>query len=176
MEMLAYSGENRTVAIPWFLDPEHEDLDLEVHGCGCGCGCSCGCSCACSCSCSCSCSCDNTGANSDDTGEHGSWGDDGSDDSESAPIGQCAVDIAHNALEESVEELAVAAVIAKIAPVAASAITVGGLLHGAIDGAQESEACQEVFEAAKETIVEGANELANDESFNRASETLLVVH
>lgn len=82
MEMLAYSEENRSVVIPWTLDPDHEDLDLEVHGCGCGDG-GCGsCGCSCTCTCNCSCSCDSTGANDNDDDNDSSASDsDGGDES-----------------------------------------------------------------------------------------------
>ncbi|MDE0356008.1 MAG: hypothetical protein OXK20_10110 [Deltaproteobacteria bacterium] len=62
MQILDSAEKTGTVAIPWILDPDHQDFDLEVDGCGCGCGGGCGCGCSCSCSCSCA----DTGANGDD--------------------------------------------------------------------------------------------------------------
>ncbi|MDE0343560.1 MAG: hypothetical protein OXK82_10405 [Deltaproteobacteria bacterium] len=188
MEMLAYSEENRTVAIPWFLDPEHDDLDLEVHGCGCGCGCSCGCSCACTCSCSCSCSCDNTGANSDDTGEHGSWGDDDASASEdnsgegtSSFLGnavQCVTESAVNIANSAVVELTAAAASKGIPAVSLATLgaAANSMITAAIETGQTSEACQAADQAITEAISGAAEDLRNDESFTNAAETLLVVH
>lgn len=188
MEMLAYSEESRSVVIPWVLDPEHDDLDLEVHGCGCGCGCSCGCSCACTCSCSCSCSCDDTGANSDYTGEHGSWDDDdsasedNSDEGTSSFLGnvvQCVTESTVNIVKSATVELTAAAA-SKGIP-ALNLVTLGAatnsMINAAIQTGQTSEACQAADRVVTEAITGSFEALAEvDEPFTNEAKAVLIIH
>ena len=191
MQILDSFSQNSIIAVPWMLDAEAEDLDLEIHGCGCGCG---SCGCACTCSCSCSCSCDDTGAHEDDNDYSGDFsasddsGDEGAGPS-AADIGQCATDIAASALFEGTVATGIAAVVSKIpgGAAVAPAIMAAGTLHGAVDGARDSEACTQVVEDtgaaiaqmaqdAGAAIVEAYNQLTNDENFQKAAETVQVVH
>ena len=204
MQTIESTFQNNVLAIPWMLAAEDENLDLEIHGCGCGCG---SCGCACTCSCSCSCSCDDTGANEDDSDDYSddySASDDGGGDEDVGPsaadIGQCATDITTNALLDGILATGIAAVVSTVPGGAAiaPAIMVAGTLHGAVDGAQDSEACAQVVEdtgaaiaqvaqdtgaaiaqVAQDTgaaIAQAYNQLTNDENFQKAVETVLVVH
>ena len=180
MEMLAYSEENRSVVIPWVLDPDHEDLDLEVDGCGCGCGdggCgSCGCSCACSCSCSCA--CDDTGANGDDSDDFGASDSGGDTGSFVGNVMQCVVESAVNIAKSTTAELT--AVVASKGFSAVNMAAIGAAANSMIDAAvetgQTSEACLAADRAITEAVSGVAEDLSNDESFAKATETLFAVH
>ena len=204
MQTIESAFQNNVLAIPWMLDAVDEDLDLEIHGCGCGCSCGCGCGCGCGCSCSCSCSCDDTGANGDDDDDSSAAGDDGGGDEgfgpSAADIGQCATDITTSALLDGILATGIAAVVSTVpgGAAVAPAIMAAGTLHGAVEGAQDSEACAQVVEdtgaaiaqvaqdtgaaiaqVAQDTgaaIAEAYNQLTNDENFQKAVETVLVVH
>ena len=180
MEMLPYSGENRSVLIPWILDPEHDGLDLEVDGCGCGCGDGgCGsCGCSCTCSCSCSCSCDNTGAN----GDHGD--DSSASDSEAdtgsfvGSVVQCVVESTVNIAKSTTAELTAVVATKGFSGVNAAAIgaAANSMINAAVETGQTSEACQEADRAITGEISRAVEDLSNDESFTKAAETLLAVH
>ena len=184
MQAIESAFQNNVLAIPWMLDAQDEDLDLEIHGCGCGCGsCGCGCGCGCGCSCSCSCSCDDTGANGDDDDDSSAAGDDGGGDEDVGPsaadIGQCATDIATNALWGGIVATGIAAVVSSTVPggvAVAPAIMAAGTLHGAVEGAQDSEACAQVVEDTGAAITQAYNQLTNDEDFQKAAATVQVVH
>ena len=193
MQTIESAFQNNVLAIPWMLDAVDEDLDLEIHGCGCGCSCGCGCGCGCGCSCSCSCSCDDTGANGDDDDDSSAAGDDGGGDEgfgpSAADIGQCATDITTSALLDGILATTIAAVVSTVpgGAAVAPAIMAAGTLHGAVEGAQDSEACAQVVEdtgaaiaqVAQDTgaaIAQAYNQLTNDENFQKAVETVLVVH
>ena len=182
MQTIESAFQNNVLAIPWMLDAVDEDLDLEIHGCGCGCSCGCGCGCGCGCSCSCSCSCDDTGANGDDDDDSSAADDDGGGDEgfgpSAADIGQCATDITASALLDGILATGIAAVVSTVpgGAAVAPAIMAAGTLHGAVEGAQDSEACAQVVEDTGAAIAEAYNQLTNDENFQKAVETVLVVH
>ncbi len=177
MQILDSFSQNSIMSVPWMLDAEAEDLDLEIHGCGCGCG---SCGCACTCSCSCSCSCDDTGAHEDDNEYSGDFsasddsGDEGAGPS-AADIGQCATDIVSKGISDGLTAaIGASATGANLLQVATA--FVAGTASGTAQALTQSEACAQVASDVGANVVETYNELVNDESFTKASETLLVVH
>ncbi len=179
MQILDSYSQNSIISVPWTLGPRDEDLDLEVHGCGCGC--SCGCGCGCGCSCSCSCSCDDTGANDDDLGMEddsgATTGDDEDDDSGPSlgDIGQCASDTVTEGLSDGLAAaIGVSSTGGSPAQIATAFVTAA--IGGAAQALTQSQACTQVARDAGASIADGYQELVNDESFKKASETLLVVH
>ncbi|MCY4439812.1 MAG: hypothetical protein OXE53_06360, partial [Deltaproteobacteria bacterium] len=61
-------------------------------------------------------------------------------------------------------------------PLQVAAAFVAGTVGGAAQALTESEACAQVASDVGANVAEGYNELVNDESFTKASETLLVAH
>ncbi len=185
MEMVAYSEKNRSVVIPWILDPEHDGFDLEVDGCGCGCGDGgCGsCGCSCTCSCSCSCSCDDTGANGDD--DDGSFDDSGDSDSPDfaatpnfAAAGQCLLDATVNIAGQAVTEVS-ALVLGKGATVptaVAGAAASSSMISAAWETPEQSSACQQLDEDQAQFGAERLAEMEGSDSFQKAIETFWLVH